>query len=82
MRSGTVMMGVGRAVPVMALGWIASDASMRALEGEAIQDQPIADSVTMGLGEFAANTYAGIGFVLGVAPIASGVIKTGLAVLT
>lgn len=82
MRSGTAMIGVGRAIPTMALGWIAMDATQRAIEGERIQDQPIADTVMQGWNVWSANTREGLGFVLGVAPIATTVLKSGLAVLT
>lgn len=82
MRTGTAMIGVGRAIPTMAMGWIAMDATQRALEGEPIQDQPIADTVMQGWSALTTNTTRGIGFALGVAPIATTFLKSGLAVLT
>lgn len=82
MRSGTAMIGVGRAIPTMAMGWIAMDATQRAIEGERIQDQPIADTVMQGWNVWSEHTRGTLGFALATVPTTVHVVKTTLAVLT
>ena len=81
-RGGTLMIGVGRAVPTMAVGWIATDATMRALEGERIQDQPITDSIILGIDSFRHSTSSGFRTLMVTVPIATSIVKTTLGVIS
>ena len=74
------MMGVGRAIPIMAVGWIATDATMRVMEGEPIQDQPITSELKHSWYQVNQNTITGLNTAISIAPVAYGVSKTLLAV--
>ena len=79
-RGGTIMMGVGRAIPIMAVGWIATDATMRVMEGEPIQGQPITSELKHRWYQVNQNTITGLNTAISIAPVAYGVSKTLLAV--
>jgi len=80
MRGGTLMIGVGRAIPTMAVGWIATDAAMRAIEGQPIQEQPIADLITLGVNEQAQTFVRGVSTIATAVTIAPSLVRMALGV--
>ena len=75
MRTGTTMIGVGRAIPTMAIGWIATDAALRAARGEAIQDQDTAQSAVTMVREFHDNTIGGLSKTLTIVSVGYAIAK-------
>lgn len=76
------MMVAGRAIPLMAIGWIATDATMRVMEGEPIQDQPITSELKDSWYQVNQNTITGLNTAISVAPVAYAVSKALLAVVS
>lgn len=75
MRTGTTMIGVGRALPVMAVGWVVTDAALRAARGEAIQDQDTTQDVVTMVREFHDQTIGGLSKTLTIASVGYAIAK-------
>lgn len=81
MRGGTTMIGVGRAIPTMAVGWIAVDAAQRAIEGQPIQDQPITTQAKQGWSMFNENTLGGLNQAITLGTVGYQVSKTVVEII-
>ncbi len=82
MRGGTTMIGIGRAIPTMAVGWIAVDAAQRAIEGQPVQDQPITTQTKEGWSTFTENTLGGLNHAITLGTISYSVTKTLVEIIT
>jgi len=81
MRGGTTMIGIGRAIPTMAVGWIAVDAAQRAIEGQPIQDQPITAQTKEGWSMFNENTLGGLNQAITLGTVGYRVSKTVVEII-